>query len=323
MKRALGVALPWIVGLGCGAGFLALTVAKLDQQSLADVWSSVRLYWVLPAILAFAASLAVRVVRWRELLRPMRGLQLAQVTEPLLIGYALNNIFPARLGELFRAHYARHSFGLSRSAVLGTIVIERVFDLLTIVLLLGVGITATLSVQDAAESILWTLLTSAIYVLALIAVFATSLWLMLRSGVMARFPGINRRATDFSVGLRAIIGSSAILVVSVSLLLWFLETAALWSMLAATGIHLSPGEVALVMGCVSLSTLIPSAPGFIGTFQFAFYVALTLIDYDGAHGVIAATLTQLFLFLPATVFGVLLASRSGIRIFRGKLSLES
>jgi glycosyltransferase 2 family protein len=278
------------------------------------VWATADLRWLLPAIAAFSAEMFVRALRWKDLLKPLRVLTAQEVGKPLLVGYALNYIFPARLGELFRAHYARDIFKLSRSSVLGTIVAERAFDLVAVVVLLVAGIMTTLTGEALSQSLPLNLLKTSLLVLALIAVGILGLWLILRSGITNGFPGINRRVTDFTNGLYSISRGHLPVLLATTVVIWSLEIIAIWCMLAAAGVELSMSHMVLVMGCVSLSTLITNAPGFIGTFQFAFFVSLGLIGYEGTHGVLAATFVQLCLYLPIMIIGIVLMLRSGIKI---------
>ncbi len=90
-------------------------------------------------MIAYAINLSLRTWRWQIILRPVAAIPYPIVARALLVGYGLNTIMPARLGELFRAEFFKKTFGLSRIWGLTSIVIERLFDGLTVVTCLGIG----------------------------------------------------------------------------------------------------------------------------------------------------------------------------------------
>jgi hypothetical protein len=78
----------------------------------------------------------------------------------------------------------------------------------------------------------------------------------------------------------------------------------LWSVLKAVDISLGWQEMLSVVGVASLSTLIPSAPGFVGTYQYAYAFTVSLFGYEPARGVAAATAVQIFLLGSVTLVGL-------------------
>jgi uncharacterized membrane protein YbhN (UPF0104 family) len=91
-----------------------------------------------------------------------------------------------------------------------------------------------------------------------------------------------------------------------SLAVWTFEGLSLWAMVQATGCTLDFLGTALLIGTVSLSTLLPSPPGFLGTMQFAFAIALKSLGFSTESGVLAATITQILLIGVLALFGVIL-----------------
>jgi hypothetical protein len=112
-----------------------------------------------------------------------------------------------------------------------------------------------------------------------------------------------------------VMGKSAFLVAgAVTLLIYALEAAALSAVLHALGVEVTPVLALVVVGAASLSTFLPSAPAYIGTYQYAFILALQQFALDGALGVAAATLVQLVLFGPV-VLGALALMAVGARLY--------
>jgi hypothetical protein len=88
----------------------------------------------------------------------------------------------------------------------------------------------------------------------------------------------------------------------------------IWFVLASLNVVLMPLQLALVMGIVSLSTLMPAAPGYLGTLQFAFVIGVTSFGFTSVQGLFAATVCQAFLLMPLTLCGVLLMLTNQIRL---------
>lgn len=106
---------------------------------------------------------------------------------------------------------------------------------------------------------------------------------------------LTNRIQGFRKGLAGMRGARLAQVVRLSLIVWLLEGTALWTVLKAVDVSLSWQQMLSVVGIVSLSTLLPSAPGFVGTYQYAYAFTVSLFGYQPAQGVAAATAAQVFL----------------------------
>lgn len=290
-----------LIGVLIGAVFLWLS---LRQTSLAQVqavlleanrgylWLALLMYWI---------DLGFRVARWRVLLWEIKPLSFRSVSLALVVGYAANNLLPARLGELFRADFAGRRYRLSRSAVIASIFVERVLDGLVLVLCLILG-----SLFVPGHPILERL--TILSALVFLGVFGL-LWLINGGFLAARvqaIPAIASRWQSFRAGLGIMRGQGVLRVVGLSLIIWFLEGTAIWLVLQAVGVSLSGLQMLPIIGITSLSTLIPSAPGFVGTYQYAYAVGLQLFSYGSALGIAAAAAVQLVLLGSVTITGLIL-----------------
>lgn len=301
-SSALGFLRPWVrggVGLAIGAVFLWLALRQTSLEQVRTILSKSHIGWLIVAMGCYATDLAVRVVRWRTLLRGVKALSFSSVGIVLLVGYAVNNILPARLGELFRADFAGRRYRVSRSAIAGSILLERVLDGLVVVLSLVLG-RLFISEQPVLSSL------TAVGAMLFTSIFI-ALWVLSQGSGRNWFrlwPGVSSRVQGFRKGLTAMRGASFGSAVRVSLVVWLLEGTALWAVLKAVDVSLSWQEMLPVVGVVSLSTLLPSAPGFVGTYQYAYAFTVSLFGYEPARGVAAATAAQVFLLGSVTVVGL-------------------
>src|SRR6476646_1099335 len=132
LKRVLlGVA-----GLAVGVLFLWLALRNIDMREARAVAARVHYPWLVAAVCLYLVGMVLRTLRVGTLLRATASVRGRHAAEARLTGFAANYLLPGRIGELFRAEYARRLFHLSRFTALGTIVVERVCDGVVLVLAL-------------------------------------------------------------------------------------------------------------------------------------------------------------------------------------------
>ncbi|MFQ5860568.1 MAG: lysylphosphatidylglycerol synthase transmembrane domain-containing protein, partial [Dehalococcoidia bacterium] len=128
----------WI-GLAVSVLFLFLFLYRVDLGEMAGALKEANYTFVLPALALYGASMLFRSLRWRFLLRPLKSLGVGRLFPVVVIGYMANNLLPVRLGELVRAYYLSERERVSASATLATIVLERVYDGLTLLFFIAVA----------------------------------------------------------------------------------------------------------------------------------------------------------------------------------------
>ena len=126
----------WL-GLAVSALFLGLLFVGVDRDELWESLREVDARWLLAAAPVYAAALWLRAARWRRILWPELPIGARETFAPMLVGYAANNVLPARAGEVLRALILKRRHGTSRSAAVGTIVVERALDGLVLALALA------------------------------------------------------------------------------------------------------------------------------------------------------------------------------------------
>lgn len=304
-----------LFGLGLGAFFLWLALREIDPRELSVAAASMLASSVLLGLVCYWIAIVLRVARWSALLGQLGSVQTIQVAETLIIGYAVNNVLPARLGELFRADYAKRRFGMSRTMVLGSILIERLLDLCVILLCLlaGLLLAETRSPAEPQAGFEIIALNAALVIgVVILAVY------FLRSGELRVFPvpaAASRLLHDLGRGLASLNRRSMLVTIAFSLAIWTFEALALWCMFHAAAVKLSASQTLLVMGAASLSTLVPTAPGYIGTYQLVFVLAMGALGYSDMAGIVASTSIQVVLFGSVTLIGIsLLVARSLARL---------
>src|ERR1700730_13898392 len=179
-----------LIGLACTLFFLAIAFYRVPLGAVSAALAGANPLWAAAAMLIYAGSLTIRAWRWQVILRPVAAIPYPTVARALLVGYGLNAVMPARLGELFRAEFFKKTFGLPRVWGLTSIVIERLFDGVTVICCLGVGLlfaAATRPNTGLLTNVL--LMGSLLFGAVLVAAFYLSGSVMSR--IVGRFPGLS------------------------------------------------------------------------------------------------------------------------------------
>ena len=293
--RARQIALRAAVGVAVSGASIYLVTRAISVDDTLRVLARAR--WELVALtgLLLTIDVAIRTLRWRALLGPIALLPRGTVLGHLLVGYLANSALPARLGELVRAFSLADREGMSRSAVVGTVVVERLIDLgvLAIAVFAGIAFVTSASVFLLGA------------VTGLVVGFGglTVLLFMGRAGADSRWldrvPAGRIRSTVHGLinGL-SVIRSVTVLTQAIllSAVAWGVTGLAFATAGSAVGVSLTFPEALLFAAAVNLATAIPAGPGYIGTFELAAIsvsAAIGIVPLAGlAMGVIvhAATL---------------------------------
>ena len=304
-------------------------------MSLSDVLGHVRTARLGPlmgAVILATLTFPVRLVRWRLLLRDEHGnaYPAGPLWHAIAIGFTANNILPLRAGELVRGYAAARLTSARFTTVISSIVVERIFDGLTVVALLTlalfspelpadvkVGGTSVAQLARAAGVI------SLLALLAAIAVVTAPLAaerVIRRVLPHARFAD---RIVDLIEGIRQglVVLRSPVRLAAVvvwSLVLWLVNAAAFYVGFSAFGIPVSYGGALLLQGLLVVGISIPSTPGFFGPFEAVIVAVLALYGVPGSLAFSYALSFHITTFIPITLLGLwsMVRTPEGLRVLR-------
>jgi uncharacterized membrane protein YbhN (UPF0104 family) len=308
-----------LCGLATGALLLWIALRGIDPSEIEAAIGQVNPLWLAGASTAYLASIACRCVRWGTLLRATGSVKWRHVAETLIVGFAANYLLPGRIGELFRAEYARRLFDMSRFTSLGTIVVERVCDGVILVCALWIGLGFMLPEASAASPMTsWMVGVGAASSLAfggaLLFVIVSRRLDLRRFGVPEP---ISIRWSRLVEGTSSVARGNVRAIVLWSLVIWALEILALGSTARAFAVSLSMPQLMALIALASLSTLLPTAPAYLGTYQLVFAHMFAQFGATQGVGIVVATAMQLFCFGAVAILGALvLLSRGGITMLR-------
>ncbi|MEX1257514.1 MAG: lysylphosphatidylglycerol synthase transmembrane domain-containing protein [Gemmatimonadota bacterium] len=320
----------WKAVLGIAISALLIWWALRDVD-LADVWHEVRgaNLWLLAAAVAVAtAGFFLRALRWEVLLRPIRrGTHLGHRFAAVNIGFAANNVLPARVGEFARAWAFSRMEPVSISGAVGSLVAERFLDAVAILALLVVAVLhpsfpaeATVVGRPIGETLTALLIVVAVAVAGLVLLLSfPATFLRLARGLSGFLPGqVGRTAVEvlesFLGGLDALRRPGLVLpAVAWSLVIWSWSALSFWLGFLAFGIDRGFAAALFVQAIVAVGVSVPAAPGYFGTWHAAALVGLHEVYGVGEASTLAFAFGyHLGGFFPVTLLGLWYAGRLGM-----------
>lgn len=310
MKR-LRHASHWLAFL-LSAVLIYVVFRNVNWAEMRDSFHRANYLWVVLGGVVGMGGFVVRAWGWQFLLRPMGRFRPVRLFTPVAIGYLANNVFPARLGEFVRAYVVGRREGISKSAALATIIVERVFDGLTLLLILAVvsifyRFPAWVKVGGGLAAAVF--LGVAVFLAVVTVKIRAALRLVdLTLGRWAPVLGgaMKARLECFvaALDIRHHVANLAIAFLA-CIVRWGFESAIYVCIVHAMQLQVSPHGVLFVMVVVNIATMIPSAPGYVGTVQAACLAALPIFPgVDSTTAVTYSVLLHVDIFFPITITGI-------------------
>ena len=125
----------FVFGTLISAVTLYLAFRNVPFSELVDYLLSIDYFWLLPSVALVIIGFALRALRWQYIMGASHRISFWQAFHPLMIGFAINCVLPGRVGELARPIVLRRQVDVPLTTGLATIVVERVFDLLMLLIL--------------------------------------------------------------------------------------------------------------------------------------------------------------------------------------------
>ncbi|HVM18205.1 MAG TPA: lysylphosphatidylglycerol synthase transmembrane domain-containing protein [Gaiellaceae bacterium] len=297
-----------LVGIAVTAALVAVAARAIDPGEVVEGVRSSDARWLAPAVAAFCAAALLRATRWRAMFVAGERPRLRAVLAAMLVGDLFNNVLPARAGEAARVFALHARSGVSRAQIVATVVLERVFDVLVLLLMLAVALPLLPDVTwlRAAAWLGAAVGVAAVAAVVVLRVFGERpLRALLRPLRRVRFVPRDRleQAPENAVrGLAALTRPSvAAAAAALTAAAWSCVVVCAWLLTRAFDLDVPPGAALLVTVATALGMTVPSAPASLGVFEAAAVVALA------AFGVPAPQALSYALVLHALMFATLVA----------------
>ncbi len=308
----------WI-GFAISIVVIYLAFRRIDLRLLLESLQGANYLYLLPIVLIIFVNMALRALRWGYLLRPIKKIGFPNLFAGILIGFMANNVLPVRMGEIVRAYIIGRSERIRKSASFATVVVERLFDGFTVMGLL-LAVLAFINLPPGNFTFKQGLrmggyLSIAIYGTTFIILFIikkkTRWFLKLTSFLIRPFSsrltknGISN-ILSFKEGLLSMESSKTMLITFLySLFVWGVFAYAIYLMGRAFGLNLSISASVMVLLAVCLAMMIPSTPGYIGTYHASVAYALLLYNVPLEKALSLSIVFHATNYIPVTLAGFL------------------
>jgi uncharacterized protein (TIRG00374 family) len=291
--------------------------------------SSVNYMYVLIGAMIYLSSMIWRVIRWKLILNPCGNFTILRLSPVMLVGYATNNLLPIRIGEFIKAYYLHKREGINPSTALATILIERIFDGLTLIFFIGI-VSLSLPIFELFQAIAnqtninWLTLTLGLtipFLMAIVLLTIISFHPKILTYILSYFlkilpkkwqEKINSYSSYFFEGLSALKSPLTLsLIFSCSILIWLSE--ALVYLVIALGfdfqdfipnIKTLTSIMILTTATSNLGTAIPSTGGGIGPFEFFSQTTLMFFNIPVPLASAFTLVLHGALLIPITIIGI-------------------
>ena len=337
--RGFPIGRVWL-GAAVTALFVALAFVRLDIGETWSVAARANYAYLVPAVAVYAVSLYLRSFRWRYLLRPFADVHSWRLYPVVLVGYMANNLLPVRLGELVRSYYLSVREPVRGSTALATVLVERVFDGLTLLFFLAVA-ALFLPIGGLAGRVgetgglpLWAV--AALLVTPFVVALGGIAGMAVRPGFFHRrvtqpvtklLPGrigprVEGLAERFVAGFEGLHRPGRLAAVFVrSVPIWLAESVMYYIVAIGFGLQDQLGgpvpmaaAILAVTAASNLATALPSSPGSLGPFEALAVLSLVFLGVDGETALAYAIVLHLALLLPVIVAGLAHLAARGLTL---------
>ncbi|WP_243371833.1 lysylphosphatidylglycerol synthase transmembrane domain-containing protein [Geotalea sp. SG265] len=318
-----------LVGTGISLFFLVLLFAKIDFGKVLAAFKTMDYRYLLPVVFLTFVSYYLRAVRWKYLILPIKHTAMKSLFPATIIGYMANNILPARLGEFVRAYVLGKKEDIETSAVFATLVLDRLFDGFTVLLILLITFFSV-RLPAGMENVQSGLKTGGYITLGLYGFVLVFLFLLKKRtvytihvvGIMLRpFPAKVAEKTipllgSFISGIRLSSKPAEIIILLLtSFAVWATCIWPLHLILQSFAISLPITASMLIMVFLVFAIMVPASPGYVGTYHAACVYGLMAFNIPMEQSLSVALVMHATGFFPVILAGF-------YYLWRDKISLK-
>jgi uncharacterized protein (TIRG00374 family) len=275
----------YLIGIIFSSFFLYLAFKDVDFDILFESFKTTNYFLFLFSVLFLFVSFWIRAWRWRYLMIPVKDTTIKKLFAPMMIGYMANSILPLRIGELVRAYAVGRQEDISNSASFATIVVERILDMISMLVVLGI-VLIFYPFPDWVKKggYLVLILNLIVMVFIIFAINKTDMLLKFISKITLFVPqkvsqSFQSMVQSFVDGLMVLKKAEHyLIIIFFSFLLWITYIAMIFPAFLAYGFELPFVAYLVILVMVNFALLIPSAPGQLGPTQYAFVLGLGLFN---------------------------------------------
>lgn len=313
----------FIFGLDFSIAGKKLQYSGIDFHAVGSALGKANYYYIFPYLLLYAMVYGIRALRWKYFMYPIKNISFKSLFSATMIGFMSTAVLPARAGEVVKPVVIGIKEGVSKSSAFATVVVERVFDMVTLLLFSGImlmsfkfpegeyaGIEKNLRYGGILIAVVTVALIGFLVLLKIrsdiVMTILKKIFFFLPQHIMETIMGL---VDSFVIGLGVLHNVKHLIYTSLlSMALWIVMAASFYPMLPAFGLSLPFSAPILIMILIALGVALPSSPGFIGIYQVACEVALKLMDVEPATAKSYAIAMWALNMIPTIIIGLIFLS---------------
>lgn len=322
-KKQRGNLFKLLLGIAISGLFLYFAFSKIDLSKMAEAFRSANYWLLIPATFMMFFSHWLRAIRWQLFLNSIKKIPLVKLFSATLIGYMGNTILPAHLGEFIRANVIGRNEKIPTSSVFATILIERIIDVLSLLVIMLIAVIAYPFPQWVTNSgyIMFAVVVGlfiCLYLLklqnpAVVALLNFCLKLLpkklaakIEEMITAFIEGINgmQRKREYVILF--------VLSIAIWSCYWAIYHILLYSFNLVDLYQVGVLSSIVLLVITTIAVVVPSSPGYVGTFHFLCQFSLGLFGVPGSIGLSFAIVAHAITNIPVALVGFALLWREGI-----------
>ena len=312
-----------ILGVLISIVFLYLAFGKINFTQMLDSFKQANYWLFIPAALATIFAHWLRGLRWRFFLNSIKSVPVLSLFSATLIGYMGNTILPAHLGELFRANVIGNRENIPTSSVLATLVIERIIDVLSLLVIMVMSLLFYPFPEWVTKSgyIMFGLTIGLFVFLLMLKQENNRALALVKWGLKFLPEGMANKIEEiihaFIKGINGMERKRDYLIVFLlSLFIWFFYWLNLHIVMISFNLveqyHVNAVSSLVLLVITTIAVVVPSSPGYVGTYHYLCQVSLGLFGVPSSIGLSFAFVAHGLSILPTAILGLLAAWKEGI-----------
>jgi hypothetical protein len=317
------------LGILLSAGFLYFAFRGIELRTVVENVRRANIGLLVLAAVAATGIFPLRALRWRPILDPIQpNIPFSKLWSATAIGMMINNVVPARAGEIARAFALSRSTTVPFPAAFASLAVDRLFDAVVLLLLMflamldpafpsGAAIRGRPVSSYAFAGVLFTLgVLAAMYVLILFPSRVLALYELIARRLAPKLEARGRDALiALSNGLSVLRSPRRFVVVLLwTIAHWMLNALAFWIAFKAVGVTAPFSAALFLQGLIAIGVAVPQAPGFFGVFETIGKVGLGLYGVPADAAVTWAIGFHALSYVPITLIGAWYFLRAGLSI---------
>ena len=269
-----------------------------ELSSFLSILLEIKISYLLLATFLLWISVWLRSFRWQYLFQPDKIPNIFLLYRSEMIGHFGNNILPLRLGELFRVYIINKDLQISKSYVFGTIVLERLLDLVSFLFFSIILIIISPYGHYLSKNFLWLVFFISIFIMF---IFLISKFI----GGMENKIWFLNNLEQIVLGVKSIRFEAIFPIILLSIMIWFIYLINIYLLQLAFDFNLDFIKILMVLVFSFMAIGVPAAPGMVGTYHAAVkFAVVDLLGFSSVQGSAFALVSHAYGYILLTLIGL-------------------